>query len=178
MVAPRVLILPGLSDSGPDHWQSLWQAQHGFARVVQDDWQEPSKSAWVKRFLSVLEDAPEPVVLVAHSLGCALVAHAAKKLRAGQIAGALLVAPADVEDVERTPDVIRGFAPLPMKPLGFAATVVASRDDPFVAFERAAEFADRWDARFEDAGALGHINTESGIGDWPAGYRLLQDLCR
>jgi predicted alpha/beta hydrolase family esterase len=159
------------------HWQSLWEQQYGFTRVEQEDWDHPSRAAWVKRLEAALDALPEPAILVAHSLGCAVVAHAAKRAHK-QIAGALLVAPADVEDEERAPEGTRTFAPLPTKPLGFAATVVASRDDPFIAFERAAHFADIWDARFVDAGAVGHINAESGLGAWPDGYRLLEDLLR
>ena len=177
MASRRVFVLPGLGSSGPSHWQSLWEQRYGLVRVEQEDWAHPNRSTWVKRLEAVLEDEPEPVVLVAHSLGCALVAHAAKRAH-GKIGAALLVAPADVEDGERTPEETRSFAPLPMKELGFRATVVASRDDPFVAFERAAHFADRWDAAFVDAGAAGHLNAESNLGDWPDGYRILQDLCR
>jgi predicted alpha/beta hydrolase family esterase len=178
MALRRVFTLPGLSGSGPEHWQSIWEARHGFTRLAQDDWDQPSKSSWLKRLEQVLDAEPEPVVLAAHSLGCALVAHAAKRGLAGKVAGALLVAPADVDDAEHTPEVTRSFAPLPAKPLGFPATVVASRDDPFMAFERAAYFADRWQARFVDAGHKGHINSESQLGDWPEGYELLFELCR
>ena len=179
MVLRRVLTLPGLSGSDPQHWQSLWEARYGFVRVEQDDWERPNKSTWLKRLEHALDAEPEPVVLAAHSLGCALVAHAAKRgLLHPKVAGALLVAPADVDDTENMPEVTRSFAPLPIKPLGFAATVVASRDDPFMAFERAAFFADRWQARFVDAGAKGHINAESQLADWPEGYELLFELSR
>jgi len=179
MALRRVLTLPGLSSSGPQHWQSLWEARYGCVRVEQEDWEHPNKSSWLKRLEHALDLETEPVVLAAHSLGCALVAHAAKRgVLAGKVAGALLVAPADVDDLEHTPEVTRSFAPLPVKPLGVAATVVASRDDPFMAFERAAFFADRWQARFVDAGSKGHINAESQLGDWPEGYELLFELCR
>jgi predicted alpha/beta hydrolase family esterase len=177
MVSRRVLVLPGLGGSEPAHWQSLWEERYGFTRVEQEDWNHPNRSAWAKRLEAALEAEPEPVVLVAHSLGCALVASAAKRAH-GRIFAALMVAPADVEDEERTPELTRSFAPLPLKPLGFKATVVASRDDPYVAFERAAHFADRWDAAFVDAGAAGHLNAESNLGEWPEGYRLLQGLSR
>jgi predicted alpha/beta hydrolase family esterase len=178
MSSQRVLILPGLSNSGPEHWQTLWEQQHGFARVDLGDWDAPTRSGWMKRLEAAIETAAQPVVLVAHSLACVLVAYAAKKLRHGEIAGALLVAPPDVDDPDRTPEVTRSFAPMPLKPLGFPATVVASRNDPFCAFERAAMFADRWDARFEDAGAIGHINQASALGDWPTGQRWLLELRR
>ncbi|HEV8689766.1 MAG TPA: alpha/beta hydrolase, partial [Ideonella sp.] len=31
--SPRVLLLPGWLDSGPGHWQTLWETQHGDLRV-------------------------------------------------------------------------------------------------------------------------------------------------
>lgn len=177
MAERRVLTLPGLAGSGAAHWQTVWEERYGFMRVEQEDWDEPSKSRWLKKLEQVLENESEPVVLVAHSLGCALVAHAAKRVRE-QIAGALLVAPADVDDAEHTPESVRSFSPLPCKPLGFPATLVASRNDPFIAFERAAHFADCWQAKFVDAGAIGHINSDSQLGDWAEGFDLLRELRR
>jgi len=173
----RVLTVPGFMGSGAEHWQTRWEHQHGLVRIEQEDWEQPSRSRWVKRIEQALEAETEPVVLVAHSLGCALVAHAAKRIQT-KVAGALLVAPADVDDAECTPEAVRSFSPLPRKPLGFAATVVASRDDPYVPFERAAQFADCWEAKFVDAGAAGHINADSHLGDWPEGYALVRELCR
>ncbi|MET0385088.1 MAG: alpha/beta hydrolase [Polyangiales bacterium] len=173
----RVFTLPGLFGSGPEHWQTRWELQHGFARVEQASWAEPSREAWTEQLARVLTAQRAPVFLIAHSLGCALLAHAASRpeLRA-RIAGALLVAPADVDDPVRTPALIRGFAPLPSAPLGIRATLVASRDDPFLTFTRATQLAAMWQAQLVDAGAAGHINAESGLGDWPAGLGLLAAL--
>jgi len=115
-------------------------------------------------------------VLVAHSLACALVAHGARRPAWSSVVAALLVAPADVDSEARTPPETRGFAPMPTEPLPFAATVVSSQNDPFVELERARELARRWGAEFVDAGAVGHINAESGLGDWADGRRLLRAL--
>jgi predicted alpha/beta hydrolase family esterase len=169
------LTLPGLHNSAPEHWQTRWDALHGFERVDQADWSTPTRKAWLSQLEAVLAREPEPVVLVAHSLGCALVAHAAKRMRA-KIAAAFLVAPAAVDDPTRTPAATRDFAPLPRTPLGFAACVVASSNDPYAALPWAAELARLWQARFVDAGALGHINAESGLGDWHEGYGWLTTL--
>ncbi len=115
-------------------------------------------------------------MLVAHSLGCALVAHAAARPEGARIAAALLVAPADVDSPAHTPEETRDFAPLPRRPLPFPATVVASADDPYVALPRARAFAAAWGAAFVDAGARGHLNAASGLGDWPEGRRHLAAL--
>jgi len=171
-----VLIVPGYGDSGPDHWQTLWQRRHGYARVEQDDWLEPQCADWIAAIDRAVQAATSPVVFVAHSLGCAAVVHWAPLARSGQVAGALLVALADVESAAHTPDEVRCFAPLPLARLPFRSIVVASTNDPFMAAARARTFATAWGADFVDVGALGHVNADSGIGDWPAGHALLAAL--
>jgi len=174
-----VLILPGLGDSGPRHWQSLWEAEApDFRRVLHKDWDNPERAQWVAMLeAAVVTTANEPVLLVAHSLACALVVHWAPAAR-GRVAAALLVSPSDVEDPARTPDVVRGFAPLPLKPLPFPSVVVCSRTDPYIDFARGAAFAAAWGGRLVDAGDAGHINTGSGHGHWPEGRAILARMRR
>lgn len=178
MPGPTVLVLPGYASSGPEHRQSLWEARYGYLRVEQDDWLEPDVDDWIATLDRAVAAAAPPVVLVAHSLGCALAVRWAAAGDASRVAGALLVAPADVESPAHTPDEVRGFAPLPTRRLPFPAVVVASDDDPFMDVARARAFADAWGARWVGVGALGHVNAASGIGDWPAGHRLLDELLR
>lgn len=172
-----MLIVPGLNGSGPEHWQTRWEALYpGHVRVVQRDWDHPRRDDWLAALDGALTVAGGPVVLVAHSLGCALVAHAASRPSARVVVAALLVAPADVDSPARTPPETRDFAPLPLRPLPFFATVVASEDDPYVTLERARAFAAAWGATFVDAGPRGHLNAASGLGDWPEGHHLLEAL--
>jgi uncharacterized protein len=175
--APLVLIVPGLGGSGADHWQSLWRKRFPrYARVVQRDWDRPDLEAWLAALGEAVRAQRERVVVVAHSLGCVLVAQAASRQPDLPVRAALLVAPADVDSPAHTPDMLRGFGPVPLAPLPFPATVVASRNDPYVAIDRARQFADAWGAGFVDAGELGHINAASGLGDWSDGRRHLADL--
>ncbi len=170
------LILPGLNGSGPDHWQSWWlRAEAGAKLVEQADWDNPSLDRWSERVANAVHAAPG-AVLVGHSLACSLIAHIARERPALQIGGALLVAPADVDDRDWTSPHVAGFGPMPLQPLPFPAIVVASRDDPYVAFERARGFADAWGARFVDLGESGHINALSGFGPWPEGIGLAASL--
>ena len=74
MKPSNVLILPGWENSGPQHWQSLWQARHGYQRVEQHDWIKPLRGDWIARLEDVVLSLDEPAVLVAHSLGCILTA--------------------------------------------------------------------------------------------------------
>jgi predicted alpha/beta hydrolase family esterase len=146
---------------------------------VQADWDHPDRELWLHGLRRAIEAADGPVVVVAHSLACALVAHAASRwpaLAARRVRAALLVAPADVESPAHTPPETRGFAPMPHARLPFPATVISSADDPFISIDRARAFAAAWGATFVDAGAIGHINAASDLGDWPAGRRALAAL--
>jgi predicted alpha/beta hydrolase family esterase len=172
-----LFVLPGLGGSGPAHWQTAWEtSEPACTRVEQRDWDRPQLDEWLRAVEAALSGADEPVVLVAHSLACVLVAHGAGRPGWGRVAGALLVAPADVESPAHTPPETHGFAPIPRRALPFPATVIASRNDPYVALERARHLAGAWGATFVDAGALGHINAASELGDWPEGRRLLVEL--
>lgn len=175
MTAP-VLIIPGLGGSGPEHWQSLWQARLPDAtRVEQADWDRPDRAGWIAAVDAAVAAAKSPPVLVAHSLSCALVAHWAAA-HSRPVHGALLVGPADVESDAHTPPEAHVFRPMPLTRLPFPAIVAASRDDPYVAFDRAAHFATAWGAALFDAGHAGHINTAAGYGEWKAGEELLARL--
>src|SRR5580700_6095293 len=89
-----ILIVPGLGNSGADHWQTRWQANLSTARrVEQDDWDAPRRDAWVARIREAVDAAARPVVIIAHSLGCTAVAHAAADFLPGRVRGALLVTP-------------------------------------------------------------------------------------
>jgi uncharacterized protein len=175
MMTP-ILIVPGLNGSGPHHWQTcLEQLFPGARRVHQADWKRPDRAAWAERLAAAIETTPGGV-LVAHSLGCALLAHVVAERPNLAVEAALLVAPADVESSRHTPEHIRGFAPIPRTPLPFRSVVVASSNDPYMALPRARELAYAWGAKFIDAGPLGHINVDAGFGPWPTGERILRDL--
>ncbi|MGW6917492.1 RBBP9/YdeN family alpha/beta hydrolase, partial [Kitasatospora sp. NPDC054939] len=174
------LVLPGYENSGPEHWQSRWEAADpAFRRVEQEDWDHPEPGAWVARLDEAVAAAGQdgPVVLVAHSLGCVTVARWVAGVpaeRTAGVRGALLVAPADIDRAEVP--ALYGFRPVALAAFPFPAVVVSSSDDPWVAPERARGFAAAWGARYVEPGAFGHLNSASGLGDWPAGRDLLAEL--
>jgi len=176
---PLVLLVPGLGNSGPEHWQTHWESQLGdCARVDLGSWDDPDRNVWVNRLNLAIERACRPVILVAHSLGCHAVAWWNEFERPdadGPVIGALLVAPPEVEGDALDPR-LRRFAPVMRTALPFRSIVVASRDDRYATFGRARRLARIWRSRFVDAGWLGHINADSGIGDWPFGRFLLRQL--
>lgn len=176
MRQPPVLILPGLGDSRRGHWQDLWRRVLPQAtKVQQQEWDEPELADWLANLAQALESRPG-ALLVGHSLGCALIAHAAFVLADARIGGALMVAPADLELPSPIKASLASFAPMPLAPLPFPSIVAASADDPYVSPRRARRFAEAWGAQFVDLGPVGHVNIASGHGPWPEGLALLDQL--
>jgi len=178
MTISSTWLLPGWLNSDAAHWQSRWEAVHGDRRVEQHDWQRPLRGDWQARLEEELLAAPSPVTLVAHSLGCILVAAwAAHSRNTHKVRAALLVAPGDLErdDVRQ---MIPGWAPIVRQPLPFPALMIAANDDPYCDQSRSRQMASDWGARFIDAGRGGHLNGESGLGDWPEGRKLLNELLK
>ena len=172
MTSTSIIIVPGWRDSGPGHWQTLWAERLPQARrVVQDDWHTPTRSAWVARLEETVLEQPGPVVIVAHSLGCITTAHMRPEA-AARVRGALLVAPADPE--RRA--VLSDFAPVPYAALPYRSILVASSNDPYCPIRLAGAYARAWGSEFVRLQNAGHINVDSGHGEWPLGRALLQSL--
>lgn len=173
----KILIIPGLGGSGENHWQSYWSRSFDKAiRLEQENWEEPELEKWLNNLHNAIENLDKPVILVAHSLAVSLVLHWAVKYNSRNVKGALLVAPADVESPEHTPDVVRGFAPMPTPKLTFPSMVVASINDPYISLSRAQYFAEKWGSEFINIGEKGHINSDSDLGLWDEGQLILARL--
>ncbi|MCV2358515.1 alpha/beta fold hydrolase [Paucibacter sp. TC2R-5] len=172
----RVLLLPGWLNSDPEHWQSLWEQKFGYERVEQADWGWPRRGDWMARLDEVLLADARPAVLVAHSLGCQLVASWAEHSQlTGRVHGALLVAPPDTE-AANMPSQLHNWRPIRRSRLPFPSIAVISSDDPFCSQVRGAQIAADWGSRLVEAGACGHLNTASKLGVWPVGQALLAGL--
>ena len=171
---PTLVIVPGWRNSGPGHWQSLWaQRVPGAVRVEmpEDDWQRPKRNVWVQAIARTIRTQPGPVVVAAHSLGCIATTHLPSDV-ARRVQGALLVAPADPE----RRGVLADFAPVPYQPLPYRSVLVASTTDPFCPVRTAGAYARSWGSEVVRLQNAGHINIESGHGEWPLGLALLQSL--
>ncbi|AXK38693.1 RBBP9/YdeN family alpha/beta hydrolase [Crenobacter cavernae] len=174
-MANRILIVPGIGNSGPEHWQSLWEKTNpAFTRVAQRDWERPVRAEWVAALDAAVAASGPNTLLVAHSLGCLAVAHWAATTRR-TIRGALLVAVPDPNG-PAFPAEAAGFTQLPRQRLGFDSIVVASEDDPYGSADFAAGVAGDWGSRFVKIGARGHLNAASGLGVWPEGLVRLSTL--
>ncbi len=164
----EILILPGYTGSGPDHWQSRWESRLSTARRVPQNWVKPVREEWIANVAEAVNAAVRPVVLVGHSLGVAAAVQAIPEFD-GKVAGAFFVAPPEVDNPEIRPRHLMTFGPYPRDPLPFPSMVIASRNDPFSSFEAAEDIAGAWGSLLIDAGKAGHLNAESGHGPWPEG---------
>ena len=186
LAAYELVIVPGLDGSVPrHHWQSNWQMLFrtgglSVGWVNQEIWSKPHYKGWIMTLVSTIKKCKKPVLLVAHSLGSVLIAHAVKEgLLPDTVAGALLVAPADVENgPEQDRSRVAAFSPVPLSPLPFPALVVGSRNDPWLSVTRARMFARHWNASFVDAGRKGHIGNQSDLGYWLDGLMFLDRLAQ
>ena len=166
-----ILIVPGLHNSGPDHWQTWLQARlSGAVRIDQTDWTTPHLPRWAGAVRRALDHATGQVWIIAHSFGCLAAAHAAPNYR-HKLAGLMLVAPADPEKFE-----VGNI--LPDEHLSVPSVVVASINDPWMTTVKAAYWADKWGSRLISIGAAGHINAESGYGEWIEGLEIFEHLRR
>lgn len=170
--------MPGLNGSGPGHWQTLWEEKYGYERVEQRDWENPDLAEWVSTLNTIITASEDRTVLVAHSLGCLIVAHWAHAYseNIGQIQCALLVTPPDVESFLYIPDTMRRFVTHEIIP--FPSVLVGSENDHYMTLDSARKLAVHWGSHFVNAGLVGHINPDSGHGPWLEGEILLHDLIK
>lgn len=170
------IIAPGFQNSGTEHWQTRWE-QHlpNTRRTQPSSWTNPEHDDWVNALEREIRAAEGPVILIAHSLGTITVAEWATRHPSDKVLGALLVA---IPDVQRPdlPEAIQGFSNPRLEPLPFPSIAVLSSDDPFSALPRGRLYAQRFGSRIEEIGNAGHINHDSGLGDWEAGYQWLDQL--
>ena len=169
-------IIPGLGNSGPEHWQTYFESLgDNFYRINQEEWDAPDCETWIDNIdKAIMNFDPSQVVLIGHSLGCTAIAHWYVKYRR-IIKGAMLVAPSDIE-AKRYSFTSTGFTPIPLETLPFKSIVVTSANDEWVSIERARYFADAWGSDFINIGDAGHINTLSGHYKWELGLSILKQI--
>lgn len=170
-----VLIVPGYDNSGPGHWQTLWEQENPhFVRVQQRDWVKPICSEWVQALDDAIRAHSGPKILVGHSLGCATITKWAENHQ-DHIIGALLVAPPDLE-LPVVAALAPDFSQNSSLRLGFPSIVVASTKDTYCSLETSKRLANSWNSRLITIKDAGHINADSGFGPWPEGKELLNQL--
>ena len=162
-------IVPGLHGSGPDHWQSWFERKIAHCvRVVQSDWNTPNLPQWSAKLRRELNRVPGRVWIVAHSFGCLAAVQTAFDYRE-RVSGLMLVAPADPERFGLKSVISESRFDVP-------SIIVASTNDRWMSFERAAAWAEAWGSELLNLGAAGHINVNSGYGAWPRGLDIYWSL--
>ena len=177
---PNVIVLPGYMNSGVGHWQTRWESLHPtFSRVAMADWDHPVCETWCETLDAAVAAQTGPVLFAAHSLGCLTVAFWALRHASAQalakVGGALLVAVPDPAGPEFPRDA-SGFDGVPLAKLPFRSIVVASTDDPYGGVPFSQTCAAAWGSQWESIGPRGHINADSGLGDWEEGQRWLASM--
>jgi len=181
-MSPTVLIVPGLRDHVEAHWQTLLAAQLPKVRTVPPMGREDLDCRQrVQAIEAAMAAIDGPVVLVAHSGGCVMVAHwAHTSAHVHRVVGALLATPPDFDQAmpEGYPTLAAlqagGWLPVPRKPLPFRSLVATSDNDPLATRERVLALAKDWLSETVHLGAVGHLNPASGYGEWPMAIGLVE----
>lgn len=179
-----VLIVPGLRDHVETHWQTWLAAQLPQVRTVPPMGREDLDcTRRVQAIEAAMEAIDGPVLLVAHSGGCIMLAHWARgSVHAQRVCGALLATPPDFEQPmpEGYPTLpalqASGWLPVPHQRLPFPSLVATSDNDPLATRERVLTMARDWGSETIDLGAVGHLNPASGYGEWPMALLLIERL--
>lgn len=173
---PPLLLVPGWQNSGPEHWQSTWQRQRPeLGRVSFSEWHHPNPRVWTSELRRAVLACPRPPLLIAHSLGCLATANLMALPSPPWLAGVMLVAPPDPGRAD-TPPQIADFAPPAREPFPVPGLVVISSDDSYAEEAYSLELAKTWGLEAVCLGPCGHINDQSGYGEWPEGLALLNRL--
>lgn len=182
MAVPTVLIVPGLRDHVAQHWQTLLAAALPKVRSVppmgRDDLDVTARVAAIEREAQAIDG---PIVIVAHSGGCVMVAHWVRQTKR-PVLGALLATPPDFDRPMPPgyPTLAQletgGWLPVPRGWLPFPSIVAVSRNDPLGEVTRVAQLARDWGSRLADLGEVGHLNPASGFGPWPRAHEFIEEL--
>lgn len=173
----HIYILPGLYNSGPEHWQTHWENAYGFTRINQKNWDNPVCDDWLTTVEATLKNEDhKQVILIGHSTACCTIVKWAEQYK-HIIKGALLVAPSDTESIHYPPGPA-GFAPMPSFRLPFPSIIITSTDDEVVTVDRATQFATNWGSELIVLEKSGHLGSAANLGLWPFGFEQLKKLMR
>jgi len=172
----KISIIPGINNSGPQHWQSYWQQKYGFERIEQEEWDQPVFEKWNENLVQSIESnkSEKNNILIAHSLGCLLTIKALPEIQ-NYISGLFLVA---VPDPARAffDGPLKTFRGIPEKNLSIPGYLVYSENDEFSTIDFSVKQGKLWGLKTINAGSIGHINSDSNLGEWEEGYELFSRL--
>ncbi len=166
----KTLLLHGWGGSDDPHWQA-WLAgeiakDYGtVAFPLLDNPHFPTKNRWMKQVKELLKDF-EPEVVICHSLANTLWFHLCHEGDITPVKRLLLVAPPRL-DLEL--DTIKSFFPVIAPSYLYADEVllVTSDNDPYMKHTEALELQKAMGVEMTVLKNAGHINADSGFGEWP-----------
>ena len=74
--------------------------------------------------------------------------------------------------------LLPSWSPVTRHRLPFETRLFASSNDSFCSLERSHAFAAAWGTEVTNVGPSGHLNADSGLGDWPQAHEQLLQLMR
>lgn len=166
----KILILHGWGGSDFPHWQSWLAAEiaknYGcvsFLKFSNIDF--PQKDAWMRELIKEIEEF-KPTVAVCHSLANILWFHICNELKIIKLEKLFLVAPPSLEcKIEE----LKSFFPckIPTNLYAKEAVIMASTNDPYMSVNEAESLQTALNIPMVVLDGAGHINTDSGYGEWP-----------
>ncbi len=170
------LNIPGQKNSGPQHWQTAWESKlEWLKRVEMPEWEFADRRVWVETLEKAIQEAPEPVYLISHSLGGLTIAHLPESSWQ-KVKGAFIVAPPDLTSFSPPPIVLETYLPVPLNRFRFPSVVVSSSDDPYCKIPVAENMAESWESAFLNIGPAGHIGSD--LDGWPAGMQMFLEFVK
>lgn len=171
-----IVLVPGYTDAGPEHWQSYIERKYDHVvRVQQENWNIPERQIWIDKLNETIVNIKGKVLLVGHSCGAVAITQWSDTYSSDKIVGAMLVAPADVDSPNAIPE-IHIQRPLALQPLPFPSKLVTSDNDAHVSLDRAYYFAEMWGSDIVVIPNAGHIHTDAGYGEWIEGEVMIEKL--
>ena len=175
-MAITIVNVPGYTNAGPAHWQTLLEDKFvNFKRVQQQDWLSPVRDLWIQGIEETVSQIEGEIVLVGHSCGAVAIAQWALACDTSKIKGALLVAPADI-DRESAIAPIHVQRPLPTEILPFPTKLIYSDNDEHTMRERSEIIGQHWGSELILVKGASHFHTEAGFGEWPEVERWIEQL--
>lgn len=175
-MAITIVNVPGYTNAGPEHWQTLFENKFvNFKRVMQQDWLSPVRENWIQGIEATVSQIEGDIVLVGHSCGAVAIAQWALACDSRKVKGALLVSPADI-DRETAIEPIIVQRPLPTTPLPFATKLIYSDNDEHSSAVRSEQMGKDWGSELILVKGASHFHTEAGFGQWPDAEKWIEQL--
>jgi len=169
-VSKKVLLLHGWGGSDFPHWQS-WLAseiakEYGTVSFLKfSNFDFPDLEVWKKELKEELESF-KPDIVICHSLANTLWFHLCVDSKLQEVEKLYLVAPPSFNCAV---EEIKSFFPLnlPTNTMAKETLLVSSTNDPYMTIDEAKELQKSLNIKMIVLDNAGHINTDSGYGEWP-----------